>query len=30
MFKSPLEVDLTVIGFLRRVFVSRRDTAVLT
>jgi len=28
--ESPLEVDLTVIGSLRRAFVSRRDTTALT
>jgi len=30
IFKNPLEVDLTVIGSLRRMFVSRRDTSALT
>jgi len=30
MFESPLEVDLTIIGSLRRAFVLRRDTAALT
>ena len=30
MFKSPLEVDLTVIGALRRAFVLRHDTTALT
>jgi len=28
--ESPLEVDLTVIGSLRRAFVSHHDTTVLT
>jgi len=30
VFKNPLELDLTVIGSLRCVFVSRRDTTALT
>jgi len=30
VFKNPLEVDLTVIGSLRHVFVSRHDTTALT
>jgi len=30
MFKGPLEVDLTVIGSLRRAFVLHCDTAALT
>jgi len=30
VFKNPLEIDLTVIGSLRRAFVSRRDTTALT
>ena len=30
VFKNPLEVDLTVIGSLRCMFVSRRDTTALT
>jgi len=30
VFKDPLELDLTVIGSLRHVFVSRCDTTALT
>jgi len=30
VFKNPLEVDLTVIGSLRRTFVSCHDTTALT